>query len=115
MNAGLLARAYTNDLSALGIANRVGLGVFEGNQRNYQIDFRLFRQILILCYDMFQHFAVDLQIVAALLKSHAVNLLVLNFSGHILRIDFDDVIGAFTLGFEKLQRFVSIARSDDPI
>ena len=72
MDTGLLASAYADYLSTLGVANRVGLGVFEGNQRNHQVDFGLFRQIFILGHHVPEHFAVDFQIIAALLKGHTV-------------------------------------------
>ena len=50
VDTGLLTCTNTDRLSAFYIANRIGLGIFQGDQRDLHIDQRLFGHFFVLCY-----------------------------------------------------------------
>ena len=75
VDAALLARAHADGLAVLHIAHGVGLGVFQGDERHHQVDFRAFGQLLVLGDDVIQQSSlVDFQIVSPLLKGDADRL-----------------------------------------
>ena len=115
MDTGLLAGADADGLSVLDIADRVGLGVFEGNQSDQQVDLCALRQRLIFGNDVVEQLGADLQVVSALLEGDAKHVLVLKLSRNIVRVDFDDVVAAFALLLQDGQRFVGVAWSDDAV
>ncbi len=99
MDAALLSRAHADDLAILHVAHAVGLCVFQGNQAQHKIALLRVGQGFIFGHHIFQHAAVDLQVVAALLKGNAVHLLVFQGNRHVVGIDGNDIIIAALLGF----------------
>ena len=99
VNPALLARAYADGLAVLHIAYGIGLGIFQGNQGNQQIDFGVFRQILILGHHIRKQFLADLQLISALLKGNAINVLMLHRSRLVVLIDLNNIIAALPFGF----------------
>jgi len=97
MYTGLLTCAYTDRLSILHVADRVGLCIFQGNQRYDHVDLRVIRQLFILSHDILQQLTVDCQIISTLLKGHAKYLFALHQSRYIIRIDFNDIVLAIFL------------------
>ena len=77
VDAALLASTDTNCLAVISKADRVGLGVFQSNQRNNQIDFGILRQVLVIGDNILQKMFADLKVVAALLKGNTEDLLML--------------------------------------
>ena len=115
MDPGLLSRSHADGLAVIGEADGVGLGVFQGDQGHQQIPGRRFRQILVLGDDVMQQVPVDLEVVPALLKGDAEDLLPFLHRGHIGRVDADHVVAALALGFQDLQGLRGIARGDDAV
>ena len=68
VDAALLARAHTDELSALGVAHRVGLGVFQRDQAQCQVPLLLVCQRPVPCDDIGERIVAELQLVAPLLK-----------------------------------------------
>ena len=97
VDAALLARAHADGLAVLDIADRVGLGVLQRNQRHDHIERCRVGQVLVVGDDVVQHRAVDLQIVVALLEGHAKYVALLNGLGLIRRVDLHDIVAALAL------------------
>ena len=112
VNARLLARANADGLPARGVADGVGLGVFQRNQGDDEIARGVLRQIFVLGDNLAEERVVDLQIVAPLLKGNAKHVFQLYFRGNILRVDLHDVIAAFALFQQNLHRLFGVARRD---
>ena len=115
VDAGLLARAHADGLPVVGIADGVGLGVLEGDQRDDQVDLRLLRQLLVFRDDVLKQRLVDLEVVTALLEGDAEDLLGLLHGRDVALVDGDDVVGALALLLEDLQRLRLIARGDHAV
>ncbi len=115
VNAALLSGADTDNLAVLYIANAVGLCVFQGNQRKYEIAFLRVGQCFVFGYNVFQHAAVDFQVVSSLLERDAVHLLVFQGNGHVIGIDLHHVVIAAFFGFQDFQSFRLITRRDDSV
>ena len=95
MYTGLLTCAYADCLTVFYKAYRIGLGVFQDDQRNLQIPFCLFRQVLILCNQIGDQRIVNGKLLTSLLKRNAENFLVLQRRRTVIRIDLDHVVIAF--------------------
>ena len=115
MDSGLLTCADTDGLTVFDVADRVGLGVFECNQADEQVDLCIFRQLFVLRNDVLEQVCVNLQIVSALLEGDTEHILVLDWLRNISRVDLDDVVGAFAFFFQDFQRLFGVARSDDAV
>jgi hypothetical protein len=59
VDAGLLARADADGLSAEGVADGVGLRVFQRDERDDEVARSGFRQVLVCGDDVGKQFAVD--------------------------------------------------------
>ena len=115
VDAALLTRADADCLSVLDIADRVGLRVLQGNQRDNHIELCLLRQLLVLGDDVLKQIRADLEVVVTLLEGDAEDIAVLDRSRLIVRIDLDHVEGSSALGLEDLERLVGVARRDDAV
>ena len=115
MDAALLAGAHAHSLAAEGVADGVGLGVLEGDEGDDQVELRALGQFLVLCHDLFEQSAIDLKVVAPLLKGDTEDLLVLLGIGDVVRIDLDDVVIAVALALEDLQGLGLVAGGDDAV
>ena len=115
VDSGLLTCADTDGLTVFDVADRVGLGVFECNQADEQVDLCIFRQLFVLGNDILEQVGVNLQIVSTLFKGDTKHILVLDWLRNISRVDLDDVVGAFAFFFQDFQSLFGVARSDDTI
>ena len=115
MDAALLARAHTDELSALGVAHRVGLGVFQRDQAQRQVPLLLVCQRPVPCDDIRERIVAELQLVAPLLKRDAEHILVLHRCGLVGWVDGDNVVTALALCFQDGQRGGGIARRDNAV
>ena len=97
MDTRLLARADTDGLAALRVADRIRLCILQRDKRDEQIALGVLGKILALCNNVGEHIGVDLDLIAALLEGNAEHLLCLNGRGDIILINGDDVVAAFTL------------------
>ena len=115
VDSGLLSSTDTDCLTILDIADRIRLGIFQGNQRNQQVMLLVFRQVLVLCYDVFQHAFINFQVISALFKGYAKYLFPFQCGWFIGRVNLNDVISALPLGFQDLECFRFIARCNDSV
>ena len=115
VHPGLLSGADANCLAVLDIANRVGLGVLQGNQRDQQIHASLFRQILVLRDDILQLRLVQLEEVMALLKDYTKDFSPLLKLGNIIGVNLHHIVVALFLGLEDGQRLLGITGGNDAV
>ncbi len=115
VDAALLARADADALAAPGVADRIGLGVFESDQRDHKVALRVVGQGFAVGDDVLEKGVVDLELVAPLLKGDPEDVLVLDRRGGVIRIDSDDVVAALALGLQHFERLVGIAGRDDAV
>ena len=74
MDAALLAGAHADGLTVLDVADRVGLGVFQGDEADDQVNFGALGQLLVLGDNVLEHFLVNFEEIVSLLKDHAEDL-----------------------------------------
>ena len=116
VDAALLAGTHADGLAACGVADAVGLGVFQGDEGNDEVALLLLGHGLVLSDPVGQHgVGVDGQLVAALLEGDAVDLLVLHGVRLVGRVDGDHVVIALLLSGEDGQCLRLIARGDDAV
>ena len=115
MYTGLLSSTNTNSLTVLGIANRVGLSVLQGNQGDKQISLGCFVNNLILSRNVLQTFLIQLYSVPLLLKGNAEYFLLLQLSRLIGLVHLQYQIGALALALENLQSLWRIGWSNNTI
>ena len=115
VDAALLARAHADELSALGVAHRVRLGVFQRDQAQRQVPLLLVCQRPVPCDDIRERIVAELQLVAPLLKRDAEHILVLQRCGLVGWVDGDNVVTALALCFQDGQRGGGIARRDNAV
>ena len=115
VDTALLARAHADSLAVFDVADGVGLGVFERDERDDHVDLCLLGKLVILGDDVRKQRLVDLKIVPALLEGDAEHIFVFLRCGNVFRIDLNDVIAALFLCSEDLKRFIGIARGDDAV
>lgn len=108
----LLSSPDTDDLSVPGVANRVALGVLDGDRGHYEIPEGAFRQVLAFADEVRESRVVDFGVVAALLQSHAVQDLALQGCGLVLGVDLQDAVGAVLLFSQKRESLLGVARGD---
>ena len=116
VDAALLTGTHADGLAIVGIADAVGLSVFQGDEGDDEVALLLLRDGLVLGDPVGQHgVGVDDQLVAALLEGDAVHLLVLHRGGLILRVDGDHIVVALLLAGQDGQRLRLVARCDDAV
>ena len=75
-----------------------------------------FGEVLVLGRDVGEQVvAIQPDVVASLLEGDAEHFLVLDGVGYVVRVDLDDIVGAFPLGLEDSQCFVGVARSNHAV
>ena len=94
VDARLLSRSDADGLSALNVADGIGLGVFERDHRDGKIDFRLIGQLLLVRHNICKKVVVDDKLVAPLLKRNAVHLLAFQRPRLVTLVDLDDIVSA---------------------
>ena len=115
VDSRLLSSADTDCLTILDIANRVGLGILQCDQRNHQITLIILRDFLLLSDNILEHILVNFQEVMTLFKCDAEHLLPLQFSRTIGSINLNDIVSALSLGLQNFQCLRLIARRNDTI
>ena len=76
VDSGLLTGTDTDGLAVISKADGVRLGVLQGNERNDQVDLGTLGQVLVGGDDVLKQMLADLEVIAALLKGDAEDLLV---------------------------------------
>ena len=89
VDTGLLTCAHTDGLAVIGKADRIGLGVLQGDQGDDQIDLGGLGQFLVGGNDVLQQVLADLEVVPALLEGNAEDLLMFLLSRDIVGVDLD--------------------------
>ena len=97
MNAGLLACTDTDGLTIYRKANRIGLRIFQRDQRHQKIALGGFRQGLIFRYDFVETFGGKACIVTLLRKTNAEYFLGFCNGRLIGRIDLNNIVVAVFL------------------
>ena len=115
MDPRLLPGADADRLPVHRVADRIGLRVFQRDERNDEIADRGFRQILVFRDDVLEERRVDFAVVSLLLEGHAKHLLPLERLRNVGGIDLDHVVRAVPLRFQNLKSAVRIARRDDAV
>jgi len=115
VDSRLLPCADADGLTFRCVADRIRLRVFQRDQGNNHVADCFLRQVLVLRDNIRKQVFPDDQIVPALLKRHAEDLLVLDRIRHIGRIDLHDVVGTLPFRLQDLQRFRFEIRCDDSV
>ena len=113
--AGLLSGTDSDGLSIFDIADGVGLCIFQDDQSYFHIDQSLLWNFLILSYNIGKKFIVNIQFIAALFKGDSIDLLFLDRSRYVIRIDLNDIIISFFLLLQKFQCLFGISGCDHTI
>ena len=109
VNPALLARTDANGLSILCIAHRIGLGIFQGDERDNEIPGSFGGNILIVRDNILQHICIYFYLIASLLKGNAVYILLLYRIRLIAWVNFNNIIIALAFALQNLQCFVRVA------
>ena len=115
VDAALLTGADADRLAVLDVADGVGLGVFERDERDDEVDPGLLRQLLRVRHEVLQAAFIDDAVVVALLEGDAEDVAVLVRGANVSFIDLHDVVVALLLGLEDLERLVGVARGDHAV
>ena len=115
MDPGLLSCSHADGLAVRCKADRVGLGIFQGDESNEQISLCLLGNVLVLRYHILQKGFIDLEIVPSLFKGDAEYLLALDLLRHIGRIHLDDIVGALLFLHQDLEGLLRISGSDHTV
>ena len=115
MNAALLPRPHPNGHAVLDVADRVGLGVLQGDEGKEHIVLRRQGQLPVFGHDVLEHRLVDGQVVVALLKDDAEDAPALHGGGDVVRVDFHHIVAALALGSQDGQGLVGVVLGDDAV
>ena len=98
VDSGLLTGTHAHCLAVIGKADGIGLGVFEGNEGDDQIDLCTFGQLLVFGNNVLKQLAADLKVVPTLLEGDAEDHLGLLLGGNVVRINGYYIVIALALG-----------------
>ena len=115
VNTRLLTCTYTDSLSVYCVADRVGLRIFECNERDNEVAYGTFGQILIFGHNVRKQLTVDFKIISPLFKGDAKYLLGLLNGRNIIGVDLNDVVIALSLALENFKCLGLVAGSDNAI
>ncbi len=115
VDAALLTCTDADGLAILDVADRVGLGVLQGDEAQKQVVLSFEGKLLVLGYDISEKLLIYLEAVISLLESDAVYMTALNGIGLIIGIDLYDVVSALFLTAEDLESFVGVSRGDNAV
>ena len=115
VDAALLAGPHTDGHAVFDIADRVGLGVFQGDEGEEHIVLGLLGQLLVLGDHVLEHLLTDVQIVVALLKGDAEDVPALDGGGGVAGVDLYHVVAPLALAPQDLQGLVGVAGGDDAV
>ena len=97
VDARLLSRADPDRLSVDGVADRVGLGVFQCDEREQEVAAGLGGDVLVRRRAVAQTVLCDRHFVALLLEGHAVHVLALQRGRRVALVHLEDEIAALAL------------------
>ncbi|KAH3665931.1 hypothetical protein OGAPHI_004120 [Ogataea philodendri] len=103
VDSGLLSGTQTDHHTVLGVADRVGLGVFQSDGSHSQIDGSLLGQVGVLGNELLERRRVDDGVVSLLLQSDSVNLSGLCRLWCVIRIDLQNTVLSTLLFLENLK------------
>ena len=116
VDAALLAGSDADGLTILHVADTVRLRVFQCDEADDEIASCLRTEGLVLRGDVLEEgIIVEANLVASLLECDAKHLLALDGVGGVRRINLDDIIRSFTLGFQNLDGLGCIVGGDDAV
>ena len=116
MDAALLTRSDANGLTVLHVADTVGLCIFQCDEGDDEVATCLGGEVLVHCGDVLEEGGVvKANLVAALLKGDAEDLLALDGLGTVGRVYLDDIVRAFAFLLQDGQRLGGEVRGDDTI
>ena len=115
MDAALLPRPHPDGHAVLYIADRVGLGVLEGQQGQQHIVLGLGGQLPVFGDDVLEHLLPDGKVVVPLLKGDAVDAPPLDGGGLVVRVHLHHAVAALSLLAEDLQGLRGVVRGDNPV
>lgn len=115
VDTGLLAGTETDDHSVLGVADRVGLGILEGDGGDNQIANGRLGQVLVLGDEVLEERGVDLDVVALLLHGKTIDLAGLDLLGLVVGVHLQDGVLAALLLPQELQSIGVIGGSNDTV
>ena len=98
VDSGLLSGADTDCLTVLYIAYRIGLCIFQRNQRNQKVSSICLRNFLVVCYNIGKHSIIDFQEIVTLFKGNTEYLFPFQICRAISRINLNDIVGTLSLG-----------------
>lgn len=104
MDSRLLTRADADSLSVNCVAHGVRLSIFERDERDYEVARRAVGEIFVFGDYIREQLSVYLEIVSALFKGYAVDLLALRLLGNVVGVDFYYIVVALAFGFEDFER-----------
>ena len=103
VDTALLTGTDTDGLSVLHVADRVRLGIFQGDKGDDQVAFGLWGKGLVLGGHILEEgIVVEFDLVTALLKGDAEHLLALDRLRHVGRINLNHIIGTLALILQDL-------------
>jgi hypothetical protein len=116
VDTALLTGTDADGLTVLNIAYGVRLGVFQCDECYLQVADSLRCEGLVLGGHVFEELWVgEVDVVAALLKGDAKDLLVLNGLGDVVGVYLDDAVGTLALLLEDFQSLGSVVGCDDAV
>ena len=115
VDTALLTGTHTDCLTVISKANRVRLGVLQGDQGYDQVDLSIGRQFLIFSNDVAEQCLIDLEIITALVESNTKDFLDFLFLRHIIGINSYHIVAALALTFQNLKSLFGITGSNHTI
>jgi len=117
VNSGLLSSTETNNLSVVGVANRVALSVLKSDGSDGKITGSALgeRSSVLRGDDGAEVLGSDLNIVAVLLEVDTVNGTGLGSRGVVLGVDLEDEVSATLLLLEDLKSGILVTRGNDTV
>ena len=115
MYTWLLSCTNTDSLSIFYETYRVGLCIFQDDQRNLHITFCFLCKLFILCHNIGKHCIIDLKLLTALLKSYTKYFFVFQRSRYKVLIDLDHIVVSFFLLLQDLQCFLCVSRCNNTV
>ena len=117
VHSALLPCADPDHLPVEGIAYGVGLGVLDGDRRQYRIPTCIFGKVLVLRDNVSQQiFFVKLDAVSLLTEDRSVNLAVFRVLTHwFILFCLEDDEGTFLFLLQDLLGFVGVGWGNDPV
>lgn len=115
VDTGLLAGAETDDHSVLGVADRVRLGILEGDGGDNQIADGRLGQVLVLGDEVLEERGIDLDVVTLLLHGETIDLAGLDLLGLVIGVHLEDGVLAALLLLQELQSIGIIGGGNDTV